>query len=182
MIDLLDRYCRMLDFLIAAMLAVMVVLVFGNVVLRYGFNSGITVSEEISRWLFIWVTFLGAIVALRRGEHLGTELVVQRLPLRAKKVVFCVAHVVMLYMCWLFLSGSWQQARINLDVGAPITGASMAIFYLSGIVFSLSAAVILGLGLFRVLAGRMREDELVAVQESEETAEIEAVLKARDSR
>ena len=45
----------------------MVLLVFGNVVLRYGFNSGITVSEEVSRWLFIWGTFMGAIVALR--EH-----------------------------------------------------------------------------------------------------------------
>ena len=45
----------------------MVVLVFGNVVLRYVFNSGIAVSEELSRWLMVWLTFLGAIVALR--EH-----------------------------------------------------------------------------------------------------------------
>ena len=51
--------------MIALCLALMVVMVFGNVVLRYGFNSGITVSEELSRWLFVWMTFLGAIVALR---------------------------------------------------------------------------------------------------------------------
>ena len=54
----------------------MVVLVFGNVVLRYGFNSGITVSEELSRWLFVWLTFLGAIVALREHGHLGTDMLV----------------------------------------------------------------------------------------------------------
>ena len=66
-------------------LAVMVVLVFGNVVLRYRFNSGITVSEELSRWLFVWVTFLGAIVALREHAHLGTDALVSRLP-RAGKV------------------------------------------------------------------------------------------------
>ncbi|WP_157272002.1 TRAP transporter small permease, partial [Azohydromonas aeria] len=54
----LDGYCRVLDALIALALAVMVVLVFGNVVLRYAFNSGITVSEEVSRWLFVWLTFL----------------------------------------------------------------------------------------------------------------------------
>ena len=53
---------------IAVLLAVMVVLVFGNVVLRYGFNSGITVSEELSRWLFVWMTFLGAIVGLQRAR------------------------------------------------------------------------------------------------------------------
>ena len=49
----LRRYCRLLDGVIAACLAAMVVLVFGNVVLRYGFNSGIAVSEELSRWLFV---------------------------------------------------------------------------------------------------------------------------------
>ena len=56
---ILDGYCRFLEWLIALALAVMVVLVFGNVVLRYGFNSGITVSEEVSRWLFVWLTFWG---------------------------------------------------------------------------------------------------------------------------
>src|SRR2546423_2066887 len=43
----------------------MMILVFGNVVLRYALNSGITMSEEMSRWLFVWMTFLGAIVALK---------------------------------------------------------------------------------------------------------------------
>src|SRR5437764_405167 len=56
----IDGFCRLLDALIALALALMVVLVFGNVVLRYGFNSGITVSEELSRWLFVWMTLLGA--------------------------------------------------------------------------------------------------------------------------
>ena len=62
---LIHRYCKVLEAVIAVFLLVMVVLVFGNVVLRYGFNLGITVSEEISRWLFVWMTFLGAIVAMR---------------------------------------------------------------------------------------------------------------------
>lgn len=44
---------RQLEALIGLMLALMVVLVFGNVVLRYGFNSGIAISEEVSRYLFI---------------------------------------------------------------------------------------------------------------------------------
>jgi len=55
---LIDGYCRRLEALIALMLAIMVVLVFGNVVLRYGFNSGITMSEEVSRWLFVWLTVI----------------------------------------------------------------------------------------------------------------------------
>ena len=61
---LMDRYCQLLSVLMVIGLALMVVLVFTNVVMRYAFNSGITVSEELSRWLFVWVTFLGAIVAM----------------------------------------------------------------------------------------------------------------------
>ncbi len=64
----------------ALLLAVMVVLVFGNVVLRYGFNSGITLSEEVSRWMFIWLTFLGAVIALKERGHLGVDMLVGKLP------------------------------------------------------------------------------------------------------
>ena len=76
---LLDRFCRVLDGLMMVLLAAMVVLVFGNVVLRYAFDSGITVSEEMSRWLFVWMTFLGAIVAIKEHAHLGTDMLVSRL-------------------------------------------------------------------------------------------------------
>ena len=75
MARILDLYCAFLKGVIALCLAVMVVLVFGNVVLRYGFNSGITISEELSRWLLVWLTFLGAIVAVREHTHLGVAAV-----------------------------------------------------------------------------------------------------------
>ena len=82
---LIDAYFKLLKVLIALFLAIMVVLVFGNVVLRYGFNSGITVSEEVSRWLFVWLTFLGAIIALREHGHLGVDMLVRRLPTVGKQ-------------------------------------------------------------------------------------------------
>ena len=62
---LIDWICRLFVLLMVACLGLMVVMVFGNVVLRYGFNSGITVSEELSRWLLVWITFMGAIFALQ---------------------------------------------------------------------------------------------------------------------
>src|SRR5262249_51169519 len=73
----LHALMRRLETLIGGILALMVVLVFGNVVLRYGFNSGIAISEEISRYLFIWLTFLGAIVAVHEHEHLGVDTLVR---------------------------------------------------------------------------------------------------------
>ena len=172
---LIDRYCRFINLLIALALAVMVVLVFGNVVLRYAFNSGIAVSEELSRWLFVWITFLGAVSAIKENAHLGTDMLVSRLPVAGKKVCMVLGQVLMLYITWLFFQGSWQQTVINWDVEAPVTGASTAIFYASGVVFSVCAAGLIVLQLLRVLTGQLSEAELVMIKESEEQGELEAL-------
>ena len=76
---LVDGYFQFLKIAIVTCLALMVILVFGNVVLRYAFNLGITMSEELSRFLFVWLTFLGAIIAFREHGHLGVDMVVSRL-------------------------------------------------------------------------------------------------------
>ena len=165
---LLDTYCRLLCAVMVMCLAVMVVMVFGNVVLRYGFNSGIAMSDEVSRWLFVWMTFLGAIVALREHGHLGTDMLVGHLGVFGKKVCLVLGQLLMLFCCWLLFKGSLEQTRINWDVEAATTGASMAIFYASGIVFSVSAAVLIALELIKVLSGKLKEADLVMVRESEE--------------
>ena len=173
--QLIERYCRFLDGVIALALALMVVLVFGNVVLRYGFNTGITVSEEVSRWLFVWLTFLGAIVALKEHGHLGSDMLVSRLPTIGKKICLVAGQLLMLYITWLLLKGSYQQAVINWDVQAPVTGAPVAIFYSAGIVFAIASGAILLYELWLALSGRLRDDELVMVKESEEAGELEAL-------
>jgi TRAP-type C4-dicarboxylate transport system permease small subunit len=172
---LVDGYCRFLEVLIALALAVMVVLVFGNVVLRYAFNSGITVSEEVSRWLFVWLTFLGAIVALKEHGHLGSDMLVSRLPTGGKKLLLVLGHVLMLYITWLLFSGSLAQAKINWEVEAPVTGASVAIFYSAGIVFSVSAGILLLYELWLALSGQLSDADMVMVKESEEAAELESL-------
>lgn len=152
----------------ATCLAVMVLLVFGNVVLRYGFNSGITASEEISRWLFIYLTFIGAIVGLYEHSHLGVDTLVVRLPRWGKRLCFVVSHVLMLVATAMLMSGSWQQTLINVDNAAPATGLSMGILYAAGLVFSVSAIPILLTNLLRALTGRIDDTSLIMVKESEE--------------
>jgi len=164
---ILRRYCRLLDGLIAACLAAMVVLVFGNVVLRYAFNSGIAVSEELSRWLFVWLTFMGGVVGLRQHTHLGTDMLVGRLGPIGKKACLVVAYALMLLMCWMLFNGSLEQTKINWDVTAPSSGASMAWFYSVGLVFSVSAALVLLADLYRLLTGHASEADLVIVREEQ---------------
>jgi TRAP-type C4-dicarboxylate transport system permease small subunit len=166
---LLDLYCAALKVAVALCLAVMVVLVFGNVVLRYVFNSGIATSEELSRWLLVWLTFLGAIVALRQHAHLGVDTLVRALPPRGRFICFVLSYLLMLYADWLLTLGSWKQAVLTYGDSAPASGISVGLFfYSSGLVFGVSAAVILLYDLYRVLTGEVTGDKLIAVRESDE--------------
>jgi TRAP-type C4-dicarboxylate transport system permease small subunit len=164
----ISAYCRCIGYLIAAMLALMVVLVFTNVVLRYAFNSGIAVSEELSRWLFVWLTFLGAIAALHERAHLGVDTLVSRLPLAGKKACLVLGHALMLFVCWLIFKGALDQVLINWDSTSAAMEVSMALFYGCGVVFAVSGAVILLNNLWRLLAGELSEDEMIGIRESEE--------------
>lgn len=165
---LIDATCRLFGLLMVLCLGLMVLMVFGNVVLRYGFNSGITVSEELSRWLFVWMTFLGSVVAMRSHAHLGTDSLVSRLPVAGKKACYVAAHVLMLAMCWLMLKGSWQQAVINYGTTSAVMEASMAWLYAPGVVFAVLAGVIIAHELWKLLRGRLSETDLVAISESDD--------------
>ena len=172
MTDWIDKtasaYCRLLEVLLVALMAAMVTMVFGNVVLRYGFNSGITVSEELSRWAFVWMTFLGAIIAIKENGHLGTDMLIGRLGPTGKKVCLALAESMMIGCAWLIFSGSLAQTRINADVEAPVSGWSMGLLSAAGVVFAVSAGLFHFLKLGRLLTGRLADDELVTVKESED--------------
>src|SRR5690606_28084867 len=75
---LIDLFFRFLALLMILALASMALMVFVNVVLRYGMNSGIAISDEMSRYFFVWLTFIGAVVAHRENLHMGVETVVSR--------------------------------------------------------------------------------------------------------
>ena len=167
---LIDGYCRVLTLAVVALLAGMVVLVFGNVVLRYVANSGITVSEELSRWFFVWMTFLGAVVGLREHAHLGTDMLIGRLGRNGKRACLAVSQLLMLWVTWLIFSGSLEQTRINWTVEAPVSELSMAWLSGVGVVFALLTAPMLMVDLWRTITGQIQDSDLVMVQESEDRA------------
>lgn len=113
----------------ALCLAVMAVAVFVNVVLRYGFGSGIAASEELSRLLFVWMVFIGATAAYPVGEHLAfTSLL---LPLRQRPRALLamsrLIHTLVIVATGLVAWGAWQQVVVGLDGKSPVIGYSMAL-------------------------------------------------------
>lgn len=162
------RAFRALELLLAALLLAMVVMVFGNVVLRYGFNSGITVSEELSRFCFVWLTFVGAVVAMRDGAHLGMSNVVDRLPRTGKVACAAINQVLIVACCVLLVWGTVRQHQINATTYAPVTNMSMIWIFGMGYVTGIAIALLALHKLWRILTGSITDAELIGVVEDEE--------------
>jgi TRAP-type C4-dicarboxylate transport system permease small subunit len=107
---------------------------------------------------------------LRQHAHLGVDTLVRALPPRGRFICFIVSYALMLYADWLLTLGSWKQAVLTYGDTAPASGISVGLFfYSSGLVFGVSAAVILVYDAFRVLKPALAsEEELIAVKESDE--------------
>lgn len=144
---------RVVEYLMAVALAVMVVTVFGNVVLRYAFDTGIAAAEEIARLMFVWLVFLGAILALRRHAHLGVETVQAHLPPALRRASAILSHLLMLYGLWLFLQGSWTQTVIGIDMYSTVLRYPTALLAAAGLVCAASMMLIVGANLLRILIG-----------------------------
>ena len=167
---LLDRLFTAVEAVLAALLLGMVLMVFGNVVLRYLFNSGIVVSEELSRFFFVWLTFIGAIVAVREGTHLGMDNVVEKLSRRGKLACLAASQMLILGCCAILFWGTWRQHEVNTTTAAAVTGMSMIWIFGMGYVLSLCIGVHALSTLWRIARGRIAGHELVQVRESEEAA------------
>ena len=159
--NFLGKIIKGVEVVLIVMFGIMAVLVFGNVVLRYGFNSGIVFSEEASRFMFMWLTLIGALIVMKDHGHLGMSSVVDRLGERGQRVCRFTADLLTLVCCLLLAHGTWKQVIIGMDDHAPVTGIPMGIIQTSLLISSVGMALVLAHGLWRQLTGRMKPDELV---------------------
>jgi TRAP-type C4-dicarboxylate transport system permease small subunit len=171
---LIGKYCQLLTVIIVICLVLMVLMVFSNVVMRYAFNSGISISEELSRWLFLWLIFLGASIAVHEQSHMGSDMVMDMLPPKAQRVAMVIGQVLMLWATGLLLKGSWEQTMINWDVLAPVSELSMAWVYATGIVFSAGTGVMLLSDMWFTVQGKMTPVQIRKAHYAAERAELEA--------
>tara|TARA_Y100000815_G_C13318231_1_gene491334 strand:+ start:570 stop:1106 length:537 start_codon:yes stop_codon:yes gene_type:complete len=153
------RELAIFDYLLVAGMVIMSLLVLVNVILRYAFNSGLPFSVEVSRFAFVWVVFLGAIVALKDDSHLGVDTIVRKLPRLLAYVCFVISHAIMLWCCWLLWQGSWIQTKVNLGNLSPISGISVGFMYAAGLVAAIGFALIIIGRLWSALRGNLPFDD-----------------------
>ncbi len=161
----IDGFFRVLELLIVVFMVAMVVMVFGNVVLRYGFNSGIDISDEMARYCFVWLTYVGAMVAMREGGHLGVDTLVKHLPRAGKQTARFVSEALMLLCNGLFILGTWKMHELQVSNVSPVVGLSMIWIYGVGYVVGAVMALFNLRVMWRILTGRISDAELVQVKE-----------------
>jgi len=134
---------RLSHFLMAACLGVMALAVFVNVVLRYGFGSGIAASEELSRLLFVWMVFIGATAAYPAGEHMAFTSLVGMLKDRPAAMAFMtvVIRLLVILGCVLIGWGAWQQVVVGMDSESVVLKYPTALLPLPALLASLAIAV-----------------------------------------
>ncbi|MDB5778909.1 MAG: dctM [Polaromonas sp.] len=164
----INRFFKLLELLIVLSMVAMVVMVFGNVVLRYGFNRGIDISDEMSRYCFIWLTYIGAMIAMRDREHLGVDTLVKHLPRTGKKVCLFISEALMLFVNVLFFIGTWKMHELQVTNVSPVVGISMIWIYGIGYVVAVVMALFNLVVLWRLVTGQLSDEELVQVVESED--------------
>ena len=169
-----DLFFRVAEFTLVTMLSLMVIMVFGNVVLRYGFNSGILVSEEMSRYCFIWLTYIGAMIAMREKSHLGVDTLIKHLGRSGKKACLFISESLMLWCNLLLILGTWKMHELQVTNVSPVVGISMIWIYGIGYVVGVVMALFNLHVLWRIVSGRIGDDELVQVRESEDTVTVDA--------
>jgi TRAP-type C4-dicarboxylate transport system permease small subunit len=107
--------------------AVMVVVVFVNVVARYVFDRSFVSSEEIARYTFVWASFLGAVFVLSEDGHIGVDLVVKKLPPALRKIVLVFANLCMLVLAGVCTWYGYVLSESNFGWPSPATGISYGI-------------------------------------------------------
>lgn len=158
---LMNGYFRVLEFVMVICLAAMCVMVFANVVLRHFFNSGINIAEELSRFMFIWLTFLGAVVAMREGGHLGVDVLVRHLRGMPRFVAVLLAQLLVLVCCGVWLWGLLLQHDLNVANAGLVTGISLSIVYSAAYLCAVSIGLLSLFNIASLILGRMSASELI---------------------
>jgi TRAP-type C4-dicarboxylate transport system permease small subunit len=167
----LDTLFRGVEILIAFFLAVMIVLVFMNVVFRYLFSIGFAWSEEIARLCFIYLVYLGSIGAMRDNRHLLIDSVLNRLPVLGQKILYALIQVCIIWLMVILIQGSWGLVLQNLNDNWVATKFPTYLVYASGLITGIAIGIIAVANLFRLIILKISVADLITIRDDAEDSQ-----------
>ncbi len=142
-----------LEKILAVLVAVMVILVFANVLTRYVFHVSIAWSEEIARFLFVSVVAIGAVVAMARDEHLNIQLYNYFNSPGLIRFFKCISMILTAIALGALVYGGIQLVQIGMGHPAPVTGIPLGYVTLVVVVSMASMLAIVIFKLFHLVKG-----------------------------
>ncbi len=103
--------------ILCLLLVSMTLLVFAEVVARFGFGAGIHWAQEVTLTMSAWFVLFGASYGVKVGSHIGVDVFVNMLPRNVHRIVTLAALVLCLIYCGIFLYGSWIYLEKMLKIG-----------------------------------------------------------------
>lgn len=137
----IDRLFRGIEILIAVFLGIMTCFTFMNVILRQ-FGIGFPWSEEISRISFIYLIYLGSIIAARENAHLMIDTLISKLPPMGQKILYVILQALIIWMMGTLAVGAYRNAWTNRNDFWVATRFPVFMIHFAGVVMGVSFIII----------------------------------------
>ena len=126
-----DRLLSICKWLITAIVAVLAVILIAAVFYRYALNNAIAWSEEGSKYLMVWLTFLGAPIALRHAAHINIDLLIKLFPPRGRQAFYLGTNLVIIATMGIMFWKGWAFAELGARQVASSFNVSMLWMYVA---------------------------------------------------
>lgn len=105
LLDLLDRFANFLvaivRWLCIVLASALFIIVVVAVIARYGFGQAVSWTEEVPRYLLIWISFLAAAVGVLKRDHVGFDVLFNALPKDARRILGVLLSALILMFGWI---------------------------------------------------------------------------------
>ena len=135
---------------------VMVIVTLSQVIFRYVIAAPLPWSEELARYCFVWIVFLGGAIGLSRGIHLGVDLFVNLLPKAVRRGLDTLTYAIIAAFAATIIYASYPVINMNMFQRSPALGVQMSWIYVA---IPISMALIFLICAERVWAGLFRRHE-----------------------
>ncbi len=164
----LDKLFKGIDYFTGILTGLMVLFVFLNVVMRLVFKSGLTWSEEISRYLFVFVTYIGAISAMRSNEHMTVDVVLSRVKPQFQMIMYVLSQGMIAVLMCILVHGSFKMVLQNTASKTAALGIPYSFLYSVGIITGVSIAIIALVNIVHAVTHPSEISEIVSVSTEED--------------
>ncbi|PUU87508.1 MULTISPECIES: TRAP transporter small permease [Halanaerobium] len=163
---ILNLIDKVIKYLIITFLTLMVVLVFMQVIFRFVLNNPLQWSEELSRFLFVWISFLGASLALKQGQHLGIDVFLKLFPRKLSKFFIFLSYIfILIFLVGISYKGvgvlnivsRQRSASLRIPMIYPYSGVFIGLFLMIINTINILKNMVFGNALDEILDGKTED-------------------------